>query len=147
MGNDIAYATLDFFAGPEGLDIRPGLLLIADRMDDDMVAPLVAASGLRLLGRSPIAGASERLDEQTRCDFLLLFCPDPDPLLERLLVQIETTTSDCATKACTDEMLTIDPPPAARSSGTRCLANRKMLVTLTASTSFQTASSVLSTVP
>lgn len=72
------------------VDERPGLLVIADAADPADLSPIADAAGLRLLGVSDVADASARLDAQTHCDALLLFCPTPCSALERLLVQIET---------------------------------------------------------
>ena len=71
-------------------DDRIGLLVVADRVDADDLQPVTDAAGLRLLGVTPLAEAPARLDAQVHCDAVLLFCPDMTPLLERLLVQVET---------------------------------------------------------
>nr|WP_066701302.1 winged helix DNA-binding protein [Sphingobium amiense] len=71
-------------------DARLGLLVIGDWIDIDDVTLVAEAAGLRLLGVTDLDHASARLDEQTRCDTLLLFCPAAGPTLERLLVQAET---------------------------------------------------------
>ena len=71
-------------------DERAGLLVVADWIDQDELAPVAEAAGLRLLGTIDLSEAAARLDEQTQCDTLLLFCPSSAPLLERLLVQVET---------------------------------------------------------
>lgn len=72
------------------IDERGGLLVIADNADVADLNPIADAAGLRLLGVSDLASAAARLDAQTHCDALLLFCPRPSGTLERLLVQIET---------------------------------------------------------
>lgn len=71
-------------------DDRPGLLILADDIYLDDAALLSQAAGLRLLGTVPLDQASTRLDVQIGCDIILCFCPTPDPMIERLLVQIET---------------------------------------------------------
>lgn len=71
-------------------DDRASLLVIADRIDADDLAPVADAAGFRLLGLATLADAPARLDAQAHCDTLLLFCPVLTPLLERLLVQVET---------------------------------------------------------
>lgn len=71
-------------------DERPGLLILADDGYLDDIMMLTDAAGLRLLDMVPLAQASMRLDVQIGCDMILLFCNRPDPLLERLLVQVET---------------------------------------------------------
>lgn len=71
-------------------DARLGLLVVGDWIDIADVTPVAEAAGLRLLGVTDLAHAAARLDEQTRCDTLLLFCPAAGPTLERLLVQAET---------------------------------------------------------
>lgn len=71
-------------------DERPGLLILADDMDLDDAEMLSRATGLRLLGAVPLEQASMRLDVQIGCDVILCFCPSPDIMVERLLVQIET---------------------------------------------------------
>ncbi|AEG49596.1 regulatory protein MarR [Sphingobium chlorophenolicum L-1] len=71
-------------------DDRPGLLILADDIYLDDAAMLSRAAGLRLLGTVPLDLASTRLDVQIGCDIILCFCPTPDAMIERLLVQIET---------------------------------------------------------
>ncbi|NWK96985.1 MarR family transcriptional regulator [Sphingobium lactosutens] len=71
-------------------DERAGLLVVADWIDQDELAPVADAAGLRLLGAIGLSEAADRLDRQTQCDTLLLFCPSLTPTLERLLVQVET---------------------------------------------------------
>jgi len=71
-------------------DERTSLLVIADRMDIPDLEPVAAAAGFRLLGVTPLADAPVRLDLQAQCDAIMLFCPNMTPLLERLLVQVET---------------------------------------------------------
>ncbi|MBA4091530.1 MULTISPECIES: winged helix DNA-binding protein [Sphingomonadaceae] len=71
-------------------DERASLLVIADRMDAPDLAPVAAAAGFRLLGVTALADAPVRLDLQAQCDTVLFFCPAMTPLLERLLVQLET---------------------------------------------------------
>ena len=71
-------------------DDRQSLLVIADWADTAALAPIAQAANLRLLGVTGLSEAAGRLDAQTQCDSLLLFCPIMTPMLERLLVQIET---------------------------------------------------------
>lgn len=71
-------------------DERASLLVVADRMEAADLEPVANAAGLRLLGVTPLADAPIRLDLQAQCDTVLLFCPTLTPLLERLLVQVET---------------------------------------------------------
>ncbi|WP_150291112.1 winged helix DNA-binding protein [Sphingobium estronivorans] len=71
-------------------DERPGLLILADDVYLDDAETLSRAAGLRLLGAVPLDQASMRLDVQIGCDVILCFCPSPDAMVERLLVQIET---------------------------------------------------------
>jgi DNA-binding transcriptional ArsR family regulator len=71
-------------------DERASLLVIADRMEASDLAPVAMAAGFRLLGVTPLADAPVRLDLQAQCDSILIFCPSMSPLLERLLVQVET---------------------------------------------------------
>lgn len=71
-------------------DERASLLVIADQMDAPDLAPVAAAAGFRLLGVAALADAPVRLDLQAQCDTVLFFCPTMTPLLERLLVQLET---------------------------------------------------------
>jgi DNA-binding transcriptional ArsR family regulator len=71
-------------------DDRAGLLVVGDGLGSDDLAPVAEAADLRLLGTVGLAEASARLDRQTHCDTLLLFCPRPVAELERLLVQVET---------------------------------------------------------
>lgn len=90
MMEDFSY-TLPMDAAPLAMrDDRIGLLVVADRIAPDDLAPVADAAGLRLLGVTPLADAPARLDVQAQCDAVLLFCPDMTPLLERLLVQVET---------------------------------------------------------
>lgn len=71
-------------------DERASLLVVADAMAAADLEPVANAAGLRLLGVAPLADAPARLDLQAQCDTVLLFCPTMNPLLERLLVQVET---------------------------------------------------------
>lgn len=71
-------------------DDRRGLLIVADGDWIDDAAMLAHAAGLRLLGTVPLDQAAARLDMQVGCDVVLLLCRQPDPLLERLIVQVET---------------------------------------------------------
>ncbi|WP_298394154.1 MarR family transcriptional regulator [Sphingobium sp.] len=71
-------------------DERAGLLVIADWIDRQELEPVAHAAGFRLLGTIGTDDAPARLDQQSQCDTLLLFCPSATPLLERLLVQVET---------------------------------------------------------
>lgn len=71
-------------------DDRASLLVVADRIDLAELRPVADAANLRLLGVTDLHVAMERLDAQVQCDTLLLFCPVMTPLLERLLVQVET---------------------------------------------------------
>ncbi|WP_445190706.1 MarR family transcriptional regulator [Sphingobium sp. HWE2-09] len=71
-------------------DERASLLVIADRMDMFDLEPVTDAAGFRLLGATTLADAPDRLDLQAQCDTVLLFCPSMTPMLERLLVQVET---------------------------------------------------------
>jgi DNA-binding transcriptional ArsR family regulator len=71
-------------------DERASLLIVADRMEAVDMEPVANAAGFRLLGVTPLADAPVRLDLQAQCDSVLLFCPTMTPLLERLLVQVET---------------------------------------------------------
>ncbi|PJG48544.1 MarR family transcriptional regulator [Sphingobium sp. LB126] len=71
-------------------DDRPGLLILADSPYLDDAEALSHAAGLRLLGTVTLEQAAMRLDTQIGCDLVLLFCPSPNDLLERLLVQVET---------------------------------------------------------
>ncbi|SER76833.1 MarR family transcriptional regulator [Sphingobium sp. YR768] len=92
MMEDFSYALpaggqADPVAAP---DARSSLLVLADRIDRDALEPVAQAAGLRLLGVTPLADAMARLDAQSQCDTLLLFCPAAMPMLEQLLVQIET---------------------------------------------------------
>jgi len=86
---------VDPFPGEDGLpfgqkDERRGLLVVADTGDMPSLEPLADAAGLRLLGQVSLGEAPDRLDMQADCDIVLLHCPRPDSLLERLIVQIET---------------------------------------------------------
>ncbi|MDI1294673.1 MAG: MarR family transcriptional regulator, partial [bacterium] len=71
-------------------DERRGLLIMADDAAVGDADALAQAAGLRLLGIVPLETAPTRLDIQVGCDIVLLFCPHPSSLLERLIVQIET---------------------------------------------------------
>ncbi|MES2157027.1 MAG: MarR family transcriptional regulator [Pseudomonadota bacterium] len=71
-------------------DDRASLLVVADQIDVAELRPVADAASLRLLGVTDLHTAMERLDTQVQCDTLLLFCPVMTPLLERLLVQVET---------------------------------------------------------
>ncbi|WP_420144825.1 winged helix DNA-binding protein [Sphingobium sp.] len=93
MMDDFSYATPLTGNGAPPLaprDDRASLLVIADRMDAVDLEPVATAAGLRLLGVTPLDDAPTRLDLQAQCDTLLIICPAMTPLLERLLVQIET---------------------------------------------------------
>lgn len=74
----------------EMADMRPGLLVIAGADMPAALAGLADAAGLRLLGVASLAEGMARLDRQIGCDLVMLVCPTPDPLLERLLVQLDT---------------------------------------------------------
>lgn len=83
------------FDGPlagiyEVKDQRPGLLILADDVFLDDIEGLVGAAQFRLLDIVPLDEAPARLDIQVGCDVILLFCSRPTPVLERLLVQVET---------------------------------------------------------
>jgi DNA-binding transcriptional ArsR family regulator len=71
-------------------DDRPGLLVFGDWLDAQDFHSLADAAGFRLLGTIGLEDASIRLDRQTHCDAVLLFCQSATPSLERLLVQVET---------------------------------------------------------
>lgn len=71
-------------------DDRASLLVIAERMEASDLETIATAAGLRLLGVTTLADAPVRLDLQAQCDTVLIFCPAMTPLLERLLVQLET---------------------------------------------------------
>lgn len=71
-------------------DERRGLLIVADAAPPEDAATLAEAAGLRLLGVIPLDQAADRLDMQVGCDVVMLFCQQPDMLLERLIVQVET---------------------------------------------------------
>lgn len=71
-------------------DERAGLLIVADADAAADIEPVIAAAGLRLLGIVDHAAAPQRLDTQALCDAVLVFCPRSTPMLERLLVQVET---------------------------------------------------------
>ena len=71
-------------------DERASLLVIADQTDALTLEPVVAAAGFRLLGLTTLDNAPMRLDLQVQCDAVLVFCQSMTPLLERLLVQLET---------------------------------------------------------
>ena len=90
--DDFSYATpfCDASQPIAERDDRQSLLVIADWADTAALAPIAQAANLRLLGVTGLSEAAGRLDAQTQCDSLLLFCPTMTPMLERLLVQIET---------------------------------------------------------
>ncbi|MEA3542743.1 MAG: winged helix DNA-binding protein [Pseudomonadota bacterium] len=90
--DDFSYATpfCDASQPIAERDDRQSLLIIADWADTAALAPIAQAANLRLLGVTGLSEAAERLDAQTQCDSLLLFCPTMTPMLERLLVQVET---------------------------------------------------------
>lgn len=90
MTLDFAYPSTEDSHPIASPDARLGLLVIGDRIDLDDVSPIADAAGLRLLGVTGLDQASTRLDDQTRCDTLLIFCPVGGTMLERLLVQVET---------------------------------------------------------
>ncbi|ANI78068.1 hypothetical protein EP837_01655 [Sphingobium sp. EP60837] len=71
-------------------DQRAGLLILADDIFLDDVEGLAPAAQFRLLDSVGLEQASLRLDMQIGCDVILLFCAQPSPMLERLLVQVET---------------------------------------------------------
>lgn len=71
-------------------DERPGLLIVADDGWFDDAQAVAQAAGLRLLDVVALEHAPARLDIQIGCDIVLLCCQQPGPLLERLMVQIET---------------------------------------------------------
>jgi DNA-binding transcriptional ArsR family regulator len=92
MTEDFSYAT-PYHGHDEPIarpDERHSLLVIADGVDAQELEPVADAANLRLLGLASLSDAPARLDDQTQCDSLLLFCPAMTPLLERLLVQVET---------------------------------------------------------
>ena len=83
------------YGGPLGesygvKDQRPGLLIFGDDIYPDDVQGLAETARFRLLDLVGLDQASLRLDMQVGCDVVLLFCPYATPVLERLLVQIET---------------------------------------------------------
>ena len=90
--DDFSYATpfCDASQPIAERDDRQSLLVIADWADTAALAPIAQAANLRLLGVTGLSEAAGRLDAQTQCDSLLPFCPTMTPMLERLLVQIET---------------------------------------------------------
>lgn len=90
MTEDFPYPAPAAAQAVSPIDERAGLLVIADEADATNLAPVAHAAGFRLLGHSDLAAASVRLDAQTQCDAVLLFCPAQCGVLERLLVQIET---------------------------------------------------------
>ncbi|MGE4321972.1 MAG: winged helix DNA-binding protein [Sphingobium sp.] len=79
---------------PYGIrDERPALLLVADRGTRDDARALAEAANLRLLDLIPLDQAAWRLDMQVGCDVVLLFCEGAGTVLERLLVQLETVST------------------------------------------------------
>jgi DNA-binding transcriptional ArsR family regulator len=88
-------------AFPDPMLRQPGLLIIADgdvsptvegqdgRPVDD-ARQIAAAAGMRLQGLVPVALAAARLDTQVDYDVVMVRCERADPVLERLLVQLET---------------------------------------------------------
>ncbi|BAV65051.1 winged helix DNA-binding protein [Sphingobium cloacae] len=92
MTNDFPYGTKDGrFPLPFGeRDDRPGLLVLTDMGGTGEIAAAAEAAGLRLLEVVGLEDASSRLDIQLGCDVILLLCDRPSPILERLLVQVET---------------------------------------------------------
>lgn len=93
MTEDFSYAwppSDDAMPIASGLDERATLLVLADQMDATDLCPVTAAAGFRLLGVTALAEAPARLDLQAHCDTILVCCPTMTPLLERLLVQVET---------------------------------------------------------
>jgi DNA-binding transcriptional ArsR family regulator len=92
MMDDFAYSLhRDIPAAPVARpDHRASLLVMADRLGVDDLAPLADGADLRLLGVVPLSDAPARLDAQAHCDLVLLYCPVASPMLERLLVQVET---------------------------------------------------------
>lgn len=71
-------------------DERASLLVLADGIDFADMEQVALAAGFRLVGVTSLADAPVRLDIQAHCDTALIFCPTMNPLLERLLVQLET---------------------------------------------------------
>ncbi len=71
-------------------DDRPGLLVLTDMAATTEIAATADAAGLRLLEVVALEDAPERLDIQLGCDIILMLCDRPGPMLERLLVQVET---------------------------------------------------------
>lgn len=92
MMEDFSYAQPLTGAPPSlaSRDERASLLVVGDQMEASDLMPVANAAGFRLLGVTPLADAPVRLDLQAQCDSILLFCPTMTPLLERLLVQVET---------------------------------------------------------
>ncbi|MFZ2995268.1 winged helix DNA-binding protein [Sphingobium sp.] len=92
MMNDVSYAQpWDAHAAPVAMrDDRPSLLILADWADTQNLEPVANAAGMRLQGVVSLDAASARLDSQAHCEAVLVFCPTLTPLLERLLVQVET---------------------------------------------------------
>ncbi|MBB6191474.1 hypothetical protein FHS51_001701 [Sphingobium wenxiniae] len=91
--------TIDFpYGKEEGIlplsfgkrDDRPGLLVLTDMAGTDGIAAVADSAGLRLLEVIGLEDGPYRLDIQLGCDIILLFCDKPSPILERLLVQVET---------------------------------------------------------
>jgi hypothetical protein len=71
-------------------DERRGMLVIGDGMALGDADTLADATGLRLLDVVSQDEAADRLDRQVGCDVALLFCGQAGPVLERLIVQLET---------------------------------------------------------
>ncbi len=71
-------------------DLRPGLLVIAEQAASQPFADLAEAAGLRLLGVASLEEGPARLDSQSGCDLAMLVCASANPMLERLLVQLDT---------------------------------------------------------
>ncbi|SCW73680.1 DNA-binding transcriptional regulator, MarR family [Sphingobium faniae] len=92
MTTDFPYGTKDgHIPLPFGeRDDRPGLLVLTDMGGTGDIAAAADAAGLRLLEVVGLEGGSSRLDIQLGCDIILLLCDSPSPILERLLVQVDT---------------------------------------------------------
>lgn len=134
FGVGLDHEEIGFGASPDQpfgtRDERPGLLILADDIYNDDAALLSRAAGLRLLGTVSLDQASNRLDVQIGCDIILCFCPSPDPMVERLLVQIETLAlqNDMPVILVAD-LDTIDLAYAClRSGGPSCFAGRDIRI-------------------
>ncbi|MDX3899165.1 MAG: winged helix DNA-binding protein [Sphingobium sp.] len=71
-------------------DARPGLLVMAEQAMPQAFAEIAEAAGLRLLGVTSLEEGPARLDSQSGCDLAMLVCASANPMLERLLVQLDT---------------------------------------------------------